>query len=92
MSQCLEIIASRLLPAQMGVDTHVSSGTRERLPFAVGDMLLGLGVAILLGHAKINDVDDIGSLRPWPANQEVVGLDITVDEVLLVDSLNPREL
>ena len=76
----------------MGVDTHISSGAGKRFPFAVGDMLLRLWVTVLLGHAKVNNVDYIGSLRVWPADQEVVRFDVTVDEVFLMDGLDPREL
>jgi hypothetical protein len=73
----------------MGVDTHVTSGTGERLAFPVGNVLLGLRVTVLLCHTKVDDVDDIGALRARAADEEVVGLDVAVDEVLLVDGLNP---
>ena len=76
----------------MGVDTHVTSGTRKRLTFPVGNVLLGLGVTVLFGHAKINNVDNIGAFRAWAANEEVVGLDVPVDQVLLVDCLDSRQL
>lgn len=55
-------------------------------------MLLGLGIAVLLGHAKVDNVDNVSSLRPRPADEEVVRLDVTVDEVLLVDSLYTGQL
>ena len=51
-------------------------------------MLFGFGIAILLSHAKVNHVNDIGSLGSRPSNEEVVGLDIAVDEVLFVDCLD----
>jgi hypothetical protein len=72
----------------MGVDAHVTSGTRQRLALPVGDVLLRLGVAVLLRHTKVDNVDDIGALGAWTANEKVVGLDVAVDEVLLVDGLN----
>jgi len=84
----LEIVATRLLASQMRVDTHVSSGSGERLALSVGNVLLGLGIAVLLGHSKVYNVDDIGALGAGAADQEVVGLDIAVDEVLLVDGLD----
>lgn len=55
-------------------------------------MLLGFGVSILFSHAKVNHVNDIGGFGVWSANQEVIGLDIAVDEVLLVNRLNSRKL
>lgn len=55
-------------------------------------MLLGLWVTVLLGHAKINDMNNIGSFGAWSANEEIVGLDIAVNEVLLVDCLDAGQL
>lgn len=75
----------------MCVDTHVPSGARQGLALAVRDVLLGLRVAVLLGHTKVDDVNDVGGFGRGAANEEVVGLDIAVDEVLLVDGLHPRE-
>jgi hypothetical protein len=37
-------------------------------------------------------MDDVLSLGTGPSDQEVVRLDVTVDEVLLMDRLNPRDL
>jgi hypothetical protein len=88
----LEIVATGLFASKMGVDTHVTRGTGERLTFPVRDVLLRLGIAVLLGHAKVDNVDDIGALGAWTADEEVVGLDVTVDEVLLVDGLDTRQL
>lgn len=88
MAKSLEIVTSRLLPTKMRVDTHVTSSSRKRFPLAVGNVLLGLGVSVLLCHAEIDHVDDIGSLGSRSANQKVVRLDISVDQVLLVDRLD----
>jgi hypothetical protein len=52
-------------------------------------VLLGLGVTVLFGQAEIDDMDDIGGLGVWPTDKKVVGLDVTVDEILLVDGLDP---
>jgi hypothetical protein len=51
-------------------------------------MLLGLGITILFGHAKVDDVDNIGRLGAGTTDQEVVGFDVTVNQVLLMDCLN----
>lgn len=75
----------------MCVDTHVPRGTRQGFALTVGDVLLGLRITVLLSHAKIDDVDDVGSLGGWAADKEVVGLDVTVDQILLVDCLHARE-
>jgi hypothetical protein len=89
VTERLEIVATGLFAPEMGVDAHVSSGTGERLAFPVRDVLLRLGVTVLLRHTKVDDVDDIGALGAGAADKEVVGLDVAVDEVLLVDGLNP---
>lgn len=75
----------------MCVDTHVPSGSRQGFALTVGNVLLGLGVTVLLGHTEIDDVNDVGCLGRWAADEEVVGLDVAVDEVLLVDCLHARE-
>jgi len=88
VAEGLQVITTRLFSAKMGVDAHVSCGTRERLPLAVRDVLLGLGVTVLLGHAEVNNVNNVGGFAVGPSDQEVVGLDVAVDEVLLVDGLH----
>ena len=55
-------------------------------------MLLSLWVAVLLGHAEINNVNDIGCFASGATNKEVVGFDISVDQVLFMNSLNTGEL
>lgn len=88
VTKSLQIISSRLFAAKMRVDTHITGSTGKRLPLAVRDMLLGLGVSVLLGHTEVDHVDDVGRLGSWSSNQKVVGLDITVDEVLFVYRLD----
>jgi hypothetical protein len=51
-----------------------------------------LGIPVLLGHSEIDDMDDILPLGGGTSDQEVVGLDITVNQVLLVDGLDPGDL
>lgn len=84
----LEIVSTGLFASKMGVDAHVTSGTRKRFPFPVWNMLLRLGVTVLLGHTKVDNVDNVGALRAGATDEEVVGLDVPVDEVLLVDGLH----
>jgi hypothetical protein len=58
---------------KMGVDAHIPSGSTETLPFTIRDVLFGLGITVLLGHTKINDMHDcfviLGSrVFPVPVN------------------------
>jgi len=78
VTQCLQVVSSGLFPAQMGVDAHVACSARQRFAFSVRNMLLGLGVTILLGHAKVDDVDNIGGLGAGAADEEVVRFDVAV--------------
>jgi hypothetical protein len=76
----------------MRVDAHVPGRAAQALALAVRDVLFGLGVAVLLGHAEVDDVNSVGALGAGTTDEKVVGFDITVDEVLFVDRLYPSEL
>jgi hypothetical protein len=65
-------------------DHSVSNHTRSRD--------IRLRIPVLLGHSEIDNMDDILPLGGRTSDQEVVGLDITVDQVLLVDGLDPGDL
>ena len=91
MAQSLEIVSTTLFATQMSVDRHVTGGSAERLALTVGDVLLRLWVTVLLGHAEVDDVDNVSSLGAGAADEEVVGLDVAVDQVLLVDGLHARQ-
>jgi hypothetical protein len=53
----------RRTAAQMRVDAHIARCPAKAFALAVRDVLLRLGVAVLLGHAKVDDVDH------WPHNE-----------------------
>lgn len=76
----------------MRVDAHVACRARQRLSLPVRDMLLRFGVSVLLGHPKVDDMDHVGRLCVQAADEEIVRLDVSVDEILLVDGLHSREL
>ena len=76
--------------AQMRVDAGVSGCPREILVFPVGNVLMRTGITILLGQAKVNDVDQVPFLPQ--AHEKVVRFDITMDEVLGMDILNSTDL
>ena len=79
-----------LTNAQVGVDGGVAGGASEVLILAVGDVLVRSGVAVFLGQAKVDDVDQVALLAK--SHQEVVRLHVSVDEVLQVDVFNPTDL
>ena len=51
---------------------------------------MGAGVAVLLGQAEVDDVDQVALLPQ--THEEVVRLHVSVDEVLGVDVLDPTDL
>ena len=79
-----------LTDAQMGVDGGIAGSASQVLVFPVGDVLVGAGVPVFLGQAKVDDVHQV-ALLPQP-HEEVVGLDVAVYEVLGVDVLDAADL
>lgn len=75
---------------QVGVDGGITGSSGQVLVLSVRDVKVGLRIAILLGQAKVNNVDLVSSLSN--THQEVVWLDITVDEALGMDVLNSGDL
>lgn len=74
----------------MGVDGGVAGGAGEVLVLSVGDVLVCASVTVFLGQAKVDDVDQVALLAE--PHQEVIGLHVSVDEVLGVDVFNPADL
>jgi hypothetical protein len=79
----LEIISTRLLDTQMGVDGGIPSGTSQVLVLPVRDMQVSLGVSVLFGETEINHVDLIASFPN--AHEEIIRLDVSVNKVSRVD-------
>lgn len=74
----------------MGVDGGVASSASQVFVFAVRDVLVGASISVLLGQAKVNDVNKVALLPQ--AHKEVVRLDVSVDEVLGVDVFDTADL
>ena len=82
MTDALQIVASRLLFTLMGCDGCVSSGSCKILTILVGDVL-ACTVLVAFGEAEINYVDCITSVF-GRSNQEVVGLDVSMNDSLVM--------
>ena len=89
MANGLQVISSGLLNTLVGGNRGVPSGTSEVLAIFVGDVL-ALGVLVALGQTEIDDVDVVAG-RVSAADQEVIGLDITMDDTLLVHLFNTSD-
>lgn len=81
---------SSLTDAQVGVDRGIAGSAGQVLVFPVGDMLVCAGIAVLLGQAEVNDVDQVALLPQ--SHEEVVRLHVPVDEILGVDVLDAADL
>mmetsp|Transcript_43258 Transcript_43258/g.123756 ORF Transcript_43258/g.123756 Transcript_43258/m.123756 type:complete len:328 (-) Transcript_43258:225-1208(-) len=75
----LQIVTSALLHTQVSVHARVSRRTCQGLVLLVWNVLMRLRVAILLGQAEVNDVHLV-SLGA-NADEEVVGLDVSMNDV-----------
>jgi len=84
--ESLEVISPALLNTEVGIDGRIPRRPGQVLVLAVRYVLMRLWVSVLLCEAKINAVDEVGLASE--ANEEIVWLDVTVDETLVVDVLN----
>ena len=71
------------------VDGGVASGAGEAFAVLVGDVLVLL-VDVALGESVVDDVDR--ALVRLDADEEVVGLDVAVQEVAVVEVLDALQL
>ena len=90
MADGLEVIPTALLVSEMREDRGISGCAGKVLAFSEGNML-SLRVLVALGKTKINDVDIVLG-RLVAADHEVIGLDVTMDDPLLVHFLNAMDL
>ena len=77
-----------LTDTQVGVDGGVTSGTGQVLVLSVRDVEMRLRISVLLSKTEIDDVNLVPALAD--THQEVIGLDITVNEVFTVYIFNTR--
>ena len=85
----LQIVTSGLLNALVGGNGGVSGGTGQVLAILVGNVL-AIAVLVALCETEINNVDVVtGRIRT--TDKEVIRLDITMDNALLVDLLNAAD-
>lgn len=74
----------------MGVYGSVASSASQVFVLAVRDVLVGASISVLLGQAEVNDVNKVALFSQ--AHQKVIGLDVSVDEVLGVDVFDTADL
>ena len=74
----------------MRVNTGVSRCAGQVLVLPVGYVLVRVDVPVLLGQAKVDDVDQVALLTQ--PHQEVVGLDVPMDKVFVMYIFNTADL
>jgi hypothetical protein len=79
-----------LFVADVRVDGSVTSRSSQVLTFAEGDVF-AVGVLVALRQPEIDDVDVV-LVGIVATDEEVVGLDVSVNDALLVDLLNALNL
>jgi hypothetical protein len=77
-----------LFDAQVGVDGGIAGSTGKVLALTVRNVL-AVALDVPLGQSEVEDEDLVGGLVE--SNAEVIGLDITMDEVAVVDVLDARD-
>ena len=70
----------------MSVDAGIAGRASQVLVLPVRNVEVGLGVTVLLGQTKVDDIDLVATLAD--AHEEVVRLDVTMDEGLGVNVLD----
>jgi len=78
--------------AEVGVNAHIARRSRQTFVLTERDVLLRRRVDVFFGKTEVNDVNDMLLPVGVPSNQEVLGLDVPVDELLGVDIFYPRDL
>ena len=87
VEHALKIVPAALLDAQMCINGGIAGSAGEVLVILVGDV--AAVELVLLGESEVNDED--GAALVVPADEEVIGFDVSVDEALGVDVLDPLQ-
>lgn len=72
----------------MCINGHVSGSTGQTFMLPVWNVFFGLGVDVLFGQAKVDDVDDVFFFIPLPPDEEVFRFDISIDEIFRMHILH----
>lgn len=85
MADGLQVVPPRLLLAQMGGERRIPCGTCQVLTLYERNVL-ALRILVALSESKINDVNIVPCCVG--SNQEIVRLDVSMDDSLLVHLFN----
>lgn len=76
----------------MRIDGHISGSASQALMLPVWNVFFGLGVDVLFGQTKVDDVDDVFLFVSLPSDEKVFRFHISIDEVFRVHVLHSRNL
>ncbi len=86
IADALHVISAGLLDSQVGVDGGIPRSAGEVLALPVGNVL-AISLDVSLGEPEIKDEGLMAGLVE--AHAEIVGFDVPVDEMSVVDVLDP---
>lgn len=89
VSNRLNVISSRLFNAQVSIHRCIPGRASELFLIFIRNVFARLRVAVPLREAEVDHVDDVLCLLGGDAHEEVVRLDVPVDEVVVVEELDP---
>ena len=89
MTYRLKIVSPRLFNTLVGSNGGISGSSSEVLAVLVGDVF-ALGVLVALGETEIDDINVVAG-GVLTTDQEVVRLDVSVDDPLLVHFFNASD-
>ena len=89
MTDSLEIVSPGLLNTLVGSNGGISGSSSEVLAVLVGDVV-ALGVLVALGETEIDNVNVVAG-GVLSTDQEIVRLDVSVDDPLLVNFFNASD-
>lgn len=72
----------------MCINGHISGSAGQALMLPVWNVFFGLGVDVLFGQTKVNDVDDVLLFIPLPSDEKVFRFHVPIDEVFRVHKLH----
>ena len=89
IAEGFQIVPTALLNANVGVDRCITGRSGKILVLAVRNVLVGTGIAVLLGQPKVDNVNDRLALAQ--PNQKIIRLDITMNKGLGVHILQTTQ-
>lgn len=76
----------------MSIDTHVTRCACKAFVFPIRYVLVSIQVYVFFGQPKIDDMNNFIPLSRTSSNKEILGLDITINQMSTVYVFYPMKL